>query len=510
MGDHPGRIVMLVQNGVVGDSRVQKEAESAAAAGWDVVLLGRTDGRAEEWDLGRARVRLVPTGRTFDQRRHETRRAWLRSPLAYPPGPLEEYRRKQVKTWKADLAGAKARLASRDRGTALPGLALGAKAAAVAAASAWIQARTRFSRRVRERRAAANGPAERLALKYWQALLGDRAWRRLDPALWELEHAFGPVIDELEPDLIHANDFQMLGVGARAKARALAAGGDVKLVWDAHEYLPGMKPWKNHPWWKPAQLAHEREYAPDADAVVTVSAMVADLLRERHGLAATPAVVMNVPDLADSVETPVPSLRERCGIGPEVPLLVYSGAPLEQRGMHIMVEALPSLPGAHAAFIVSKPHWRYVKRLQARAAELGLADRVHVLSYVEHRQVVPFLAEADVGVIPLHHWVNHEISLITKFFEYSHARLPVVVSDVKTMAATVRRTGQGEVFTAEDTEDFTAAVKRVLAEPEVYRKAYAERVPLGEWTWESQARVLTGVYERLIGRPGGDNGDGAS
>ncbi|OEV10809.1 hypothetical protein AN220_30960, partial [Streptomyces nanshensis] len=41
-----GRIVMLVCNGVEGDSRVQKTARSAAAAGWEVVLLGRSpDGR---------------------------------------------------------------------------------------------------------------------------------------------------------------------------------------------------------------------------------------------------------------------------------------------------------------------------------------------------------------------------------------------------------------------------------------------------------------------------------
>lgn len=36
-----GRVVMLVDNGVIGDSRVQKAARSAADAGWDVVLLGR-------------------------------------------------------------------------------------------------------------------------------------------------------------------------------------------------------------------------------------------------------------------------------------------------------------------------------------------------------------------------------------------------------------------------------------------------------------------------------------
>ena len=495
MVGHPPRIVMLVQNGVTGDSRVQKEAESAAEAGWEVVLLGAAPKkRAEEWDLAGARVRLLPVGKALDRRPHETRRGWLRSPLAYPPGPLAAYRHRQALAWRADLDTERARRGPGPRTR----LALAPRQGAYSLFWAWTRLRRKATHRLNERRTTASGRIDRLAAAFWKATLGDRAWRRLDPALWELELAFGPVIDELKPDLIHANDFQMLGVGARAKLRARAAGRDLKLVWDAHEYLPGMKPWKNHPWWHAAQVGHEREYAPHADAVVTVSETLAEMMRERHGLAELPEVVMNVPDVGGPVDNPDPSLRARCGIGPETPLLVYSGAPLEQRGLHILVEALPSLPDAHAAFIVSKPHWQYIKDLQGRAAELGVAERVHVLSYVPHRQVVPFLAEADLGVIPIHHWGNHEISLITKFFEYSHARIPLVVSDVKTMSALVRQTGQGEVFRAEDTEDFVGAVKRILAEPETYRKAYAERVPLDEWTWASQAKRLTGLYERLI------------
>lgn len=500
MDSRPQRIVMLVQNGVVGDSRIQKEAETAARAGWEVTLLGRTDGkRAEEWTVGGARVKLIPVPRTFDKRRHEVRRAWLRSPLAYPPGPLQDYRRKQVRAWKTDLATARARRAAGPVGG--PGaLGLALESTLVTAARVWIGLRSRLTDRLRERRSKATGLPERLAKRFWTALLGDRAWRRLDPALWELELAFGPVVDELAPDLIHANDFQMLGVGARAKLRAAAAGRRVKLVWDAHEYLPEMHPWKKHPWWKDAQLAHEREFAPCADAVVTVSDTVAELLQDRHRLPRTPVVVMNVPDTGAAEDAPEPGLRERCGIGPADPLLVYSGAPLEQRGLHLLVEALPSLPGVHAAFVVSKPHWRYVKNLQRRAAKLGVDERVHVLSYVPYQQVVPFLSEADAGVIPLHHWGNHEISLITKFFEYSHARLPVVVSDVKAMAALVRETGQGEVFRAEDLDDFVRAAKSVLTDPDAYREAYERRVPLHEWTWAEQGRRLTDLYREMLDR----------
>ncbi len=105
----------------------------------------------------------------------------------------------------------------------------------------------------------------------------------------------------------------------------------------------------------------------------------------------------------------------------------------------------PRLDGVHVAFVVAHPPSRYVEGLVARAAELGVADRVHLLPYVPHDQVVSFLASADAGVIPIHHWPNHEVALITKFFEYAHARLPMIISDVRAMARgdSVSRPGRG-------------------------------------------------------------------
>jgi glycogen(starch) synthase len=89
--------------------------------------------------------------------------------------------------------------------------------------------------------------------------------------------------------------------------------------------------------------------------------------------------------------------------------------------------------------------------------------------------------------------------LITKFFEYAHARLPIVVSDVRTMAETVRATGQGEVFRARDATDFARAVRAVLAEPERYRACYrAPDSPLPGWTWQAQAVRLDAIYRRLL------------
>ena len=136
--------------------------------------------------------------------------------------------------------------------------------------------------------------------------------------------------------------------------------------------------------------------------------------------------------------------------------------------------------GSHVAIVALSAENAYLKAQLTRAAKLGVSDRVHVVSYVPHWQVVDFLRTADIGVIPIHRWKNHEISLITKFFEYSHARLPIVVSDVKTMAEAARATGQGEVFRAQDVGDYVRAVQTVLADPGRYRAAYDRSRTAGE------------------------------
>ncbi|MGI8457407.1 MAG: glycosyltransferase family 4 protein [Propionibacteriaceae bacterium] len=364
----------------------------------------------------------------------------------------------------------------------------------------WTELRAVSTDRLEARRIAMGAPLDRFTTAFWRRIMGHRSWRRLDPTLWDWELAYGPVIDSLKPDIIHANDFRMVGVGARAATRARARGRDVRLVWDAHEFLPGMRPWNPHPRWHVAQLAHEREYAPLADAVVTVSDVLADLLVAEHGLTEPPTVVLNAPELAsDGVATDptAPSIRASCGLADDVPLLVYSGSAAAPRGLEVMVESLALLPEAHVALVVSQPKSAYVKGLRQRANDLGVTDRLHVLDYVPVPQIVGFLASADVGVIPILHFPNHEISLITKFLEYSQARLPIVVSDVKAMAATVRATGQGEVFAAGSVEDFARAVTVVLDNPEAYRTAYDQPDLLPAWTWEAAADTLDGVYSRL-------------
>ena len=101
-------------------------------------------------------------------------------------------------------------------------------------------------------------------------------WRRISPELRDFELAFGPVIDHLEPAVIHAHDYHIVNVASLASKRAALLGRRVPWIYDAHEFVPGMATYGGKTPRVIASYAQvEREYIRDADAVITVSPYIA-------------------------------------------------------------------------------------------------------------------------------------------------------------------------------------------------------------------------------------------
>lgn len=490
---------MLVDNGVEGDSRVQKEAASAAAAGWDVLLIGRQVQTTTQtrWMIGQARVQLVKQQSGLGTGRAVWRRAPLRAPLAYPSIRHSDYRTQLNRVRLSDV-GYRVELARVDgageRGARI--VSLRAQLAWLKLQRRWVARRASTTRTLDRTRKDATGRIDRFWAAVHQRRL--RGWRHLSPAIMSWETAYAPAIQAFAPDLIHINDFRMLPAGVMTATRAKAAGRDVKLVWDAHEFLPGIHTRSDNIRWHPANIAMEKEFVPHVDAVVTVTEPLADLLVAEHGLTERPTVVANAPIIDVPADPDVPDLRTALSMSADVPLLVYCGGLTEMRGLETVVRGLPDLPGVHLALVVSSFRTAYGARLLALATELGVRDRVHGHPYVAPDQIARFLSTATIGLSPLHRVINHDISLPTKYFEYSHARLPIVTSDTPAMVEAVTEHHQGEVFTAQDVDGFVRATRLALADPQSYCAAYDDADLMRTWTWDHQAEKLLAVYESVM------------
>ena len=491
---------MITDNRVEGDSRVQKVASSTAAHGYDVLLIGPSqDGQTHTYEFAGSTVQLVPVPGTNLAKSYQQPGRSLRWPFAYPSKERERVKTKALRDRTSSTNTRAARVkAGRIAGNRdiFGRIQIHCLRFAGRIAAAVHVRRVRQLARAIDHRKSERSPLDRLRARTIRRFAGASAWRRLDPTLVDFDSAFAELVFLAKPDLIHAHDFRMVGIGVRAAERLRAEGHACQIVYDAHEFMPGVRP--RNLSWQLGNIQHERRYAPRADAVITVSDTLAEMLQDALGLLARPAVVLNAPPMKSAVEVPQGGIRRSIGVATDVPLIAYIGSPAPQRGLMTIVEALALMPETHAALVLP-PATPHAVPLLDRAAELGVSDRLHILPYVPQESVVAFISSADVGVIPIHHDLNHEISLITKYFDYAHAGLPVVVSDVRTMASTTRELGNGEVFTAGNAVAFATAVETVLANPAPYLTAYTPEL-LERWSWESQERVLIDLYRNLLAR----------
>ena len=312
------------------------------------------------------------------------------------------------------------------------------------------------------------------------------------PNLHRSVKAITPIAMDFNPHIVHAHDYTALPIAGAIVDALRAKGKSVHLVYDAHEYVPGVA----HLTTPMATLytTHERRYSALAAAVLSVSEPMNDLLLEQLQIERRPTVVANDP-LVEGQQISKRNLRNDIGISDETPLLVYAGAVAPQRGIQTAVAALSELVGVHLV-LIADPKSKSVLDLVESAKSVH--NRFHVVPYVPNSELVSYLSTADIGLIPILHRLNHEISLITKFGEYMQAHLPILVSDVKTMAAEVRKLGNGEVFVAGDVADFVRATKLMLANPAHYRAAYTPEV-LAMRSWEGQAELLVNTYNQIAG-----------
>ncbi|HWX87869.1 MAG TPA: glycosyltransferase [Solirubrobacteraceae bacterium] len=339
------------------------------------------------------------------------------------------------------------------------------------------------------------------------------AWmRRLPFHLYRVAFLAGFVVGILrvKPDVVHAHDAAMLLPGAIG-ARLTGA----QLVYDSHELATSV-PYRERSWaWFVGAI--ERLVVPRCAAIITVSDGIAARLRERYRLSHTPTVVRNVTALRVQGRG---RLRERLGIGRDVPLVLHQGAPAPARGCELLVAAVAELADVWLAFL-GDPEPGYETTLRAAIARSGARDRVRLLPSVPLGELLAHTAEADAGVTLLQDTCeNHRLALPNKLFEYISAGIPVVASDLPETRGLIECYGVGWCAAPGDLGSLTRALSAALGSREDRRLHQRLAEAARELSWAREQRRLLGLYSQLARRSrtsddqavaaqSGDSGKGA-
>jgi glycosyltransferase involved in cell wall biosynthesis len=298
-------------------------------------------------------------------------------------------------------------------------------------------------------------------------------------------------------DTWHAHDFTGIVAASIARPQGRA------LVYDVHDLFLETGTGARLP--RPLRWAVrrvERRLVRRADLVVTVNEGLADRYR---GIATGGRLVV-VHNCAPRWTVPEPRpdlLRTALGIAPDEPVLLYHGIIDRVRGLDMLLEAIAE-PGLERVHLVLLGAGHDRERLALHAAEPRFGGRAHLLEPVPPADLLPWVASADVGVMPLPPaTLNLYLSTPNKLFECLAAGVPVVVSDFPEVSRIAIDDPDGPLGRACDPtcpSSVARALHEILdldSEAAADLRRRCSKAARERWNWEAQAAQLIEGYRRL-------------
>jgi glycosyltransferase involved in cell wall biosynthesis len=287
--------------------------------------------------------------------------------------------------------------------------------------------------------------------------------------------------------IYHAHDLDTLPAAAFAAWRRKAT-----LIYDTHEDWPGMNP---NPLRRAMWSGLERLFVRRADIIMTINDSLARCLTERTG---KPCIVVpNYPQHEDHGTQTAASNRHSWSV-PEGAIVVrYHGLYLEDRGLEEIIRAVPLL--APATIITFQGYGPLEDSLRALARGLHVEDRVRFLPPLPGAKIAGAALGADIGIHCIRgRTLNDHLCSPNKVYEYLHAGLALVVSDLPEMRAIVDATGAGVVCNPNDPASIAAAITTFTSNRSRLSAAQeAARAAAPRFSWQHESDRLRELYRDL-------------
>ncbi len=281
-------------------------------------------------------------------------------------------------------------------------------------------------------------------------------------------------------DLIWANDLDTLGPSFLA-----ARWKKIPLIYDSHEYFTEVPELQNARLKKRIWKKLESSILPRLPFMLTVNPSIAAKYRDRYGVEVH--VLPNHPDRKNAIEE-----KDRKAL--ELPedrfIAVLQGSGINVgRGGEEAIRAIAELENVLLLMIGGGDRYEELKN---DARELEKTDRVRFLPRMPYEKMMQYTQNADIGLSldqPLSE--NYRLSTPNKLFDYIHAGVPVLASDLPEVRRVVQEHEVGELTDPSDPERIAERIQDLRARPEDLRR-YRENAEKASTllNWEKTGRPM--------------------
>jgi glycosyltransferase involved in cell wall biosynthesis len=176
--------------------------------------------------------------------------------------------------------------------------------------------------------------------------------------------------------------------------------------------------------------------------------------------------------------------RAELGLAPDALVLGFVGYYRDWHRLDLVVEALPSLPGAELVLVGEGPARADLER---RAQAAGVARRVHFAGPRPHARIPALLAAFDIALLPA---INPYASPL-KLHEYMASALPVIAPDQPNLREVLGQHENALLVPPGDGAALLAALRELAGD--AARRTIVER----DLTWRGNAQRVIAAVEGL-------------
>lgn len=260
------------------------------------------------------------------------------------------------------------------------------------------------------------------------------------------------VLDSIRPDVVHIQCHYM--IGKAAQEQTVKRG--IPLIATNHFMPENLEPFLPFPQWFLNIVSRNSwrdmgKIMGHANVVTTPTQLAADEMAKR-------AKLPDVLALSNGIDSQHYELRRGEAIDhPDYPVILFSGRLAVEKNVDVLIRAVARFRGE------TPPHLHIVgageqrPKLEALVNELGLADRVHFLGFVDDDELRRQYLLADIFCQP---GTAELQSLVT--LEALSASKPVVLANALALPHLADDGVNGYLFTPGDDADLAAKLKLIL------------------------------------------------
>lgn len=279
-------------------------------------------------------------------------------------------------------------------------------------------------------------------------------------------------------DLLFSNDLDTLLPNFLASRMKRSV-----LIYDSHEYFTEVPELVHRPRTRAVWEWLEALLVPKLQHAFTVSPAIAEAYLAKYGVQFH--VIRNMPVLGE-MRTAEPD---------QPPVILYQGAINLGRGIDLATRAMQHLDGAVLRIAGAGDVLEDMQRLMQ---ELNLTDRVQFLGRIPFNQLADITRTASIGLsIEEDFGLNYRYALPNKLFDYFHAGIPVLVSDLPAMRNIVEEHEVGEVLHSRSPEHLAEQLKSMLDERKQATWRTNCQIAAKQLNWQQEVKVLERILAEI-------------